>query len=342
LEEINKFSSLLLDNSPMPILVTNPDSSIRYANKAVVKLTGFTAAELIGTKVPYPFWPKDRQIEYLAEIERDTFNKKRILEKTFINKQGKEFWVEMTLIPVKVNRQLKYIISTWINLTEEKKLRKELELYSRRMMEMLETERKRIADELHDDTAQSLAILSLELDSLSRYGEFQNEKILEKLKHLREDVRRTMQTIRQYSYDLRPGMLEHLGLESALEQLADEISEKSQIEIQFEASGRERELPNETRIALFRIAQEALRNVVRHSQATASRIIFRSTPRRTRLIITDNGRGFDLNQEKESALRGKNLGLVGMREWAKLINADLKIESTPNYGTKITVEVNAR
>jgi PAS domain S-box-containing protein len=113
----------------------------------VEKLTGFPALELIGTKVPYLFWPPDRQSEYLGEFQGDSFIDKRVIEKTFVTKQGEEFWVEMTLIQVKTNCKLKYIISTWINLTEEKKLRRELELYSRRMMEILEGT-EAVADQL--------------------------------------------------------------------------------------------------------------------------------------------------------------------------------------------------
>ena len=341
LTEINRFNSLLLENSPMPILVANPDSSIKYVNKAVERLTGFSAAELINTGIPYPFWPPDRQTEYLAEFQNDRFASKRTIEKIFVTRQGKEIWVEMTLIPVEVNGKLKYIVSTWVNLTEEKKLRKELELYSRRMMEILEEERKRIADELHDDTAQSLAILSLELDSLSRSGDIRDKKVLEKLMRLQENVRRTMQTVRQYSYELRPGMIEHLGLKAALEQLIEDMKENSKLEIQLEVGGKERKLSNDIRIALYRIAQEALRNIVRHSRATTSSVSLQYSPEKTYLVITDNGRGFDLDREREAALGGRSLGLVGMREWAKLIRADLKIESAPGKGTVITVEVGA-
>jgi PAS domain S-box-containing protein len=335
LEETNKFNSMLLEHSPMPIMVTNPDSSVMYVNKAIEKLTGFTPKELLGTKVPYPFWPESRWEEYLTEMGQDRFKKKEVLEKTFVNKQGQEIWVEMTVIPVMVNRRLKYIISTWINLTEEKKMRREIELYSRKMMEVLEAERKRIANELHDDTAQSLAIVSLEMDSLSRSGEIKNKNVLERLQHLQEDVRRTMQSIRQYSYELRPGMIEHLGLKAALEQLVDEMSEKNNLDIDFNVSGKERDLPDETKIALFRITQEAINNIVQHAKATEASVSLGYTRQETRLTIKDNGQGFDQSQEREASLKAGDLGLVAIREWARLIGADLKIESKLNRGTTI-------
>jgi PAS domain S-box-containing protein len=339
LQDINQFNSLLLNHSPMPILVTNPDSSVRYVNKAVEKLTGFSAAELLDTKVPYPFWHPDRRAKYLAEFQGDSFRKIRGLEKTIQNKKGEKFWVELTLIPVRVNRKLEYIISTWVNLTEEKKLRRELELYSQRIMEVREEERKRVADELHDDVAQSLAVLSLELDSLSRLEELQSEKILQRLRLLKEDANRAMQTVRKYSYELRPGMLEHLGLLAALEQIVFEMNERGQLEIKFEVSGQERKLVDEMEIALFRIAQAALSNVIQHSQATQSTVSIKYRLGKIQLQIQDNGQGFSPNQERVSTLRGGSLGLVSMREWAKIIQADLKIRSQPGKGTIVTVEV---
>lgn len=319
-------------------MAVNPDSSIRYVNQAAVKLTGFSAAELIGTKAPYVFWPKSQYQQYLKEMEHNSFTQVEVEQKVFCNKQGEEFWVEMTLIPIKIAGKMEYILSSWINLTPEMKLRKELELFNHKIIWAQEEERKRIVRELHEDTVQVLAIIKLELEALSSNG-MQSKESLEKLEHLRANTDHAMQDIRRFSYALRPGELDFLGLDTALEQLAEENNEQEEFTIEYQVSGESRRLAGDIELVLFRIVQEAVSNIQKHSHATLAIIKMEYYPERVRLMVEDNGQGFNLEKESDNALNSGRLGLIGMRERAHLINADFEIESSVGAGTRITVEV---
>lgn len=339
LKETNEFKALLLEHSPLAMLAINPDSSIRYANKAAEKLTGFSSGELIGNSAPYIFWPKEKIPEYLKEIKDDEFINIKTTQKLFCKKNNEEFWVDMTTIPIRVNGKLEYILSTWVNLTEEKRLRKELELFNHRIIQAQEEERKRIARELHEDTVQLLAIIKLEIESLARSAGT-SEEIRKKLQYLKENTDHAMQDIRRFSYALRPGELDYLGLDTTLEQLAEDINEQGELTVLFETRGKSRRLSGDVELVLFRIAQEAINNIQKHARATMAQIIIEYYPEKVRLAVRDNGKGFSMTKESESAISNGRLGLIGMRERSHLINADLRIESIPNQGTTILVEVN--
>jgi two-component system sensor histidine kinase UhpB len=342
LKETNEFKALLLEHSPMAMLAINPDSSIRYFNKAAEKLTGFLSSELINSKAPYVFWPSEKVAEYLRDIENDSFRHIKTTQKLFCNKNREEFWVDMTTIPIWINGKLEYILTTWINLTEEKRLRKELELFNHKIIQAQEEERKRIARELHEDTVQLLAIIKLEIESLVRSCKGIDEEILRKLEYLKENTDHAMQDIRRFSYALRPGELDYLGLDTTLEQLAEDINEQGELIVDFEIKGKSRRLTSDIELVLFRIAQEAINNIQKHARATKAQIIIEYYPEKVRLAVRDNGKGFSMVKESESAISNGRLGLIGMRERAHLINADLRIESMPDQGTTILVEVNRK
>jgi PAS domain S-box-containing protein len=336
LKESNEFNSSLLKYSPSPVMVINADASIRYANPAMEKLTGFSARELTGMKMPYPFWPK----ENIGETEQQLMKgfKKSIydMEKYFLNKNGELFWANVNLIPIKQHGELKYLLSSWTDITEPKRLREELDHYMHEITRVQEEEKKRIARELHDDTAQSLAMLSLELDALVRSKELFSEKAVSKLQDLREEANRAMQDVRRFSHELRPGVLDRLGLTASLESLVEDMNEKWQIRADLQVLGTERRLSGENELALFRIAQETMNNIRKHSQATRASIRIRFLADKVRLLVTDNGKGFNLKEMREFAKAGK-LGLIGMKERAHLAGADLKIRSRLNQGTVVSV-----
>ena len=128
--ESEEFSSSLLDNAPNPINVINPDTSIRYVNPALEKLTGFSSAELIGGKAPYPWWPEENQQQYGREFKEAMRKRTYRLERLFQKKNGKQFWVEIISIPVRENGEIKYSLANWVDITERKRADEKLqELY---------------------------------------------------------------------------------------------------------------------------------------------------------------------------------------------------------------------
>lgn len=198
-----------------------------------------------------------------------------------------------------------------------------------------EEERTRLARELHDDTIQAVIALKqrvqLAQKSLTDQGGKQSLKELEML------AEQTIENLRRLTRALRPIYLEDLGLVTALEMLAREISQNNQLVVGFEKSGNERRLAREVELSLYRIAQEALTNVVKHSQATRADVSIRYVDSEITLVVTDNGRGFvDTASPAEFAITG-HFGLLGIHERVDLIGARLEIESVLGKGTILKV-----
>ncbi len=141
------------------------------------------------------------------------------------------------------------------------------------------------------------------------------------------------------SQDLRPAALDRLGLLSALEWLASDTTQFSEIVTEVNVIGDVRRLPEEIELVLFRIAQEALRNVWRHSQASNAEITVEFEQDKTRITISDNGQGFNLPEAMSALARNGKLGLAGMQERAQLLGGTLTVKSQPGEGTSITVEL---
>jgi signal transduction histidine kinase len=197
-----------------------------------------------------------------------------------------------------------------------------------------EEERKRIARELHDETSQDLAtfLLSAESSASNAAG-----TLKEGFLRMKAIANRALDSIHRLIYDLRPSVLDDLGLSSALRWIAENRLEAQGIDLVFNIVGVERRLKPEEEIALFRIGQEAISNIVRHAEANAVRITLEYGADVIRLVVEDNGKGF---QTEEGVMAGeKSLGLIGMSERASLVGGHLHIESAPEAGTRVKVEI---
>ena len=139
LRESEKFNSSLLDNSPNPIIVINQDTSVKYVNPALKKLTGFSSEELIGVKAPYPWWTKETLKKTNKDLEKAMREGAQRLEETFQNKTGERFCVEITSVPIKSDGELKYYIANWVDITERKQVEKNLWESEKKYREFLET-----------------------------------------------------------------------------------------------------------------------------------------------------------------------------------------------------------
>ena len=133
LRDSEEFSATLLNNSPMSVLVLNPDSSIRYVNPALEKLTGFSSEELVGKKPPYPWWSEDTAGKIRIDFERGIKEGIQKVEEIFQAKNGERFWVEITSTPVRKNGQLMYYLSNWVEITERKEVEESLRKSSEKM-----------------------------------------------------------------------------------------------------------------------------------------------------------------------------------------------------------------
>jgi signal transduction histidine kinase len=218
---------------------------------------------------------------------------------------------------------------------------RQIEVYSKemttRVLSAQEEERKRIARELHDETAQSLSTLLITLDLYEPLIPVDNGRLHEGLERARELARRALDETRAISHDLRPTILDDVGLVAALQWYADEHKKTFGVPVEVEIYNvNEEHLTPENEIALFRIAQEALNNSGKYAGAAWARIALSFTEDTATLKVEDNGRGFNpaniASPSKESGL-----GLYGMRERATLLDGTLTIDSAPGHGTRIVV-----
>ena len=200
-----------------------------------------------------------------------------------------------------------------------------------------EEERLRLARELHDDTIQSVIALKQRVQLAQASVKDQtSRRTLGELETLSEQ---TIENLRRMTRALRPIYLEDLGLVTALEMLARETSQNNSLEVEFEKTGEEQRLSREVELALYRMAQEALNNVVRHSQAKHADLHIWFGEKEIKLEVSDNGLGFDMPKSPTDFAPSGHFGLLGIRERADLIGARLEVESAPGNGTRLTVRL---
>jgi two-component system sensor histidine kinase UhpB len=202
-----------------------------------------------------------------------------------------------------------------------------------------EEERRRLARELHDDTLQTLIALNqrLQLTALNQGENSAAQPADKKIAELQALAEQTIQDLRRFTRALRPIYLEELGLSAALEMLARETGKGQDVKISFTRLGVEQRLPPQAELALYRIAQETLSNVLRHAQAQFASLTISYTPEMISLEIRDDGRGFEVPESPASFAPGGHFGLLGLHERAEMIGAQLAIESAPGKGTRVTI-----
>jgi two-component system, NarL family, sensor histidine kinase DegS len=212
--------------------------------------------------------------------------------------------------------------------------------YARLVTWAQEEERKRISRDLHDEAAQNLVTIRRRLDTLAT--ELHNGHAApEELAQLQELTSRTLSGLRRFSRDLRPPVLDDLGLASALDALVDDVRRRSGLDLALAIDGTPRRLAADTELVLFRIAQAALHNVERHAHATRGTIAVTFARDRVQLAVTDDGAGFQPPDDAADLAACGKLGLLGMQERAELVGANLDIISSPGAGTHVTVDAPA-
>lgn len=200
-----------------------------------------------------------------------------------------------------------------------------------------EEERRRLAREIHDGPAQLLNSVVLRINVCQKLFETDLERLREELNQLKELVRLSLQDVRKIIFDLRPMALDDLGLVPALRAFLKDYQGRTGIETDFAVFGNERRYDSAFEVAVFRLVQEALTNVYKHSGATRVWVkVETAGGRELRLSIRDDGAGFDPQRVMEAG-RGTKFGLVGMRERAELLGGSLEIQSAPGEGARLHV-----
>jgi hypothetical protein len=318
---------------------------IMDCNPAANKIFGYSRSEMIGKTTAF------LHVDKAALEEFRSYLYPAVKEKGFLflpefrmkKKDGTIFPTEHSVVPLEDEKR-KFIgwVSVVRDITERKRVEEEIK-ESREQMRNLaahlasvrEQERTVISREIHDELGQSLTALKMDLSWLYKKMPRDQALLPRRAKSMLELIDTTIQSVKRISSELRPGLLDDLGLSAAIEWQAEEFQNHTGIRCEVSVEPEDIILDQERSIAIFRIFQEALTNVARHSKATSVRASLKRKGGRLELKVKDNGRG--ITEEKISD--PKSFGLVGIRERARFLNGTVEIRGRQDRGTLITVRI---
>ncbi len=325
----------IIDNANSVIMEIDTIGNITFINKFGGDFFGFQEQELLGHNMAgtiLPYFTSAGQVpdKLVAGIAADPA-KYLHYEQENLKKNGDKVWITWTYKPIFDDaKNLKEILCIGIDSTLQKKAE---ESEAQQLKEKTaEEERIRLARDLHDAVSQTLFSTSLIAEVLPRLWERNKDEGLQKLEEVRHLTRGALAEMRTLLFEMRPAALADAELGDLLRQLSESVIGRARVPITLEVEGN-CTVPADVKIALYRIAQEALNNIAKHSGANRAQITLHCQPHQVAMDIIDNGHGFDVNQVAPGSF-----GLGNMQERANHIGASLKIESKVGEGTEITVD----
>jgi two-component system, NarL family, sensor histidine kinase DegS len=339
LYESEKSYRALFESAYDAIWVHDMEGTILTANQALSELCGYPVQEMIGMNVK-DFIIGDNDVDTAREVKLKLMSGGRIdapYEMTLIRKDGSKLSTIVTTNLVNVGNDTKAFQNTARDVTSEKRMEENLHYYLQQITRAQEEERKRIARELHDDTAQVLLSISRQIDNFIRNELKITPPYLTFLKGIQEQVNHGVQAVHRYSQDLRPSLIDDLGLIAALRSYVKRVREYDNMIVTLEVNGKERRLTSEVEMLLYRVIQEALNNVRKHADATATRLDIFFEEQQVRVNISDNGKGFNYVKTMDNLAQTGKLGLIGMQERVGLLGGTLNFDSAPGKGTIVKI-----
>ena len=320
---------MLFESSPLPMWVVDAESlGFLAVNDAAVRLYGYSRDEFLAKNA--------RDIDpHATDLTRGVVR--------HLKKSGEQFDVDrvghavgwrgrpamLVFISDITERQRTQLALERLN-RELEQSRERLRALSRRLLEVQEEERGRLARDLHDDIGQALTALKIQLESLPRSAE---APLPGRIDECIDTTRHTIERVRQLSLSLRPSQLDDLGLVAALRSHVDRQARVAGIAAHFDALEAPAEIGADTETACFRVAQEAINNVLRHAHARNLWLHLSTSNGALALSVRDDGSGFDVDSVRRRADAGASLGLTGMEERVALLGGSFELRSLPGHGT---------
>jgi PAS domain S-box-containing protein len=330
----------LFENASDAIWVHNLEGRITAANEATAKLVGYSKEELLTMNVRR--FLSGESLSLAGQIRRKLMQQEPVeqpYEQRLMKKDGTGAILKLTTSLVTEDGKPVGFQHTARDVTEERRMQDSLRYYLSQITRVQEEERKRIARELHDDTSQALFALSRQLDNFARSNASLASDAVAFLKDLRQQINNTLEGIRRFTQELRPPMLDDLGLLATLRWEVSELERRSGTKADLVVVGKERRFSTEVELLIFRLIQEALRNVEKHAEASKVGVKIEFDEGKTAILVVDDGKGFELGKNLTDLPRAGKLGLAGMEERVHLLNGHIRIESVPGKGTKVAMEL---
>jgi len=363
---IEKHSFKMLEQLPVAVLIVDISGRPLYINRSAQNLLSIGlqdldpeavindlskvfCAHMAGTGQLYPRKRSPLSKALTGEIST--------VDDMEIRQQGQAIPVEVSAAPIFNDRgEISFAIAVFKDIADRKKVERELsqrrdelesliakartgrrrlQILSRKRIDVQEAERRGLARELHDEIGQALTAIKIHLQGAMRVPEAASVE-----SHLTEGigiVERVLQQVRNLSLDLRPSMLDDLGLMAALRWYLDRQSQTSGIKIAFIGDPSIERFPQEIETTCFRLVQEALTNILRHARASEVHVEIAPAEKGLQLVIRDNGIGFDVSDAMEHGRSGESSGLLGMEERAILAGGEINLKSRPGEGAEIRV-----
>jgi PAS domain S-box-containing protein len=337
---------LIMNSAMDAIIVMNTEGRVTSWNPQAEIIFGWKEKEVVGKLLSdtiIPVYLKEQHkrglANYLQTGKGPVLNK--LIEIMAVSREGKEFPVELSIVDIKQGGEIffcGFLRDISGRKHAEEKLKQSYEDIRRlasHLEKVREEERINIAREIHDELGQQLTVLKMDISWLNKKMKENDPGTRQKIQELLKVIDHTVNTVRRISSELRPSILDDLGLVAALEWQSQEFKNHSGIKTKFVSKVDEIKIPGGVATTLFRIFQESLTNVARHADATTVEAVLSMEKEKIKMTITDDGKGFYTDRIENK----KTLGILGMRERATLMGGEYKIISTPGKGTQIQVTV---
>ena len=327
----------LFEQASLGIAVEDFEGNLLLANPALCSMLGYREEELCGMNCSQFANPEDSQDDWaLFQQLRAGVIEKYSLEKRYVSKHGDQLWGHLNVSLLRNGDGESPLVFALVeDITERKRSEEALSSMSLKLIEAHEQERNRIGRELHDDIAQRLALVAVQLDQVQQDIPDSGSELGRRIGDLRNQTTDIANDVQLLSHELHSSKLEYLGIIEAAKNFCREFGERQRVEIDFQSYDMPAALPTGLSLPLFRVLQEALRNAAKHSGVKNFEVKLWGSAEDIQLTVSDLGIGFD----SEATTKGSGLGLTSMQERLRLVGGELSINSKPKRGTTIHARV---
>ncbi len=343
LHESEERTRFIIESAPEAFISMDAQGMIIDWNRQAERTFGWARETVVGRPIGKTILPlKDRKA-FLRGLERYQASGKGLpldqrLELMALHRDGHQFSIEATMTCLRLERG--YVLSAFLrDISERKNAEEKLRQVPREILRAQEAERKRVARELHDSVCQILSSAKMKLQTIEQASPDTAEDTRPAVGQVRSLIGRCLDEVRRIARNLMPSELEDLGLIPAVRSLCAQFREEGKLEVKLTHFRIPNELANEVKLALFRIIQESLSNIVQHAAATRISVDMVRKRSVIRVSITDDGQGFDPQPHLSEGPEKPGMGMSNLQARAELVGGKLRIWSAPGWGTKLEAEV---